>query len=814
MDLHGLRIATLSLGERTPEQRAAYDSVVETAARADHVDLAAVGDDRDPDAGLDGRADGNHDPGDDGGDSADHDPDPDGDVDATTFADYDVLWWHRDRPLDWDAAEETLAARADPFAAHLADGGGLLLTLHALSAVSDLGIDPVPPDATGHETAPAKVGYLAKAVHHDHPAFETFDGLRIHTRAADADTAFARYERVLPERGTVLAAGLRGDDYLVDQKPLVEWQVGAGRVIGAGVGLSFAHARNFECAATQERLVENLLVTLGGGRAPDFTDRPATRAGFAALRGALADDHHRPRYHVSPPANWLNDPNGLIHHDGVYHLFYQYNPAGPAHGTIHWGHATSEDLVHWRDEPVALTPDPDGPDRDGCWSGCAVDDDGTPTLLYTGGRDRAQLPCLATAATDDLTSWEKHAGNPVIERAPRDLSILATDHWAAEFRDHCVWREGGVWYHLIGSGVTDVGGTALLYRGERLDEWEYVGPLLVGDWEGAGPVWECPELVDFGEKQLLHVSNYAEVPYFLGTADLTSPGFLVEEHGLLDYGDFYAPQTMTDADGRTLMWAWVPEARGVEAQWHAGWSGLLTLPRVVDLDEDGRLRQRPAPELTALRGEGVSASVDLASGERQTLPLSGTAAELDLTARRPADATLELLLFESPARTERTVVRWQDAEPPAEGEGAPEAELLVDRSRSSHGHDAETDDQRMPLSATRVGTEPVDEHAHAADGGPRSAEGGPETAPRGRGERTLSLRTFVDGSVIELFANGSRCLTSRVYPSRPDADGVALVAHGGPVSVDVDAWELGGAFDVDVDVDADVEARARSDRES
>ena len=753
MEPSGLRVAVLALGDRTPEQTDAYGSI-DAAGAVDHVDLAAVV------AG------------------------------EVTLADYDVLWWHRDRPLDWhDDGETVLGACATPVDEHLREGGGLLLTLHALSAVSELGIDPVPPDATGHETAPAQVGYLAKAVHRDHPAFETFetDDLRVYTRAADADTAFARYERVLPAEGTVLAAELRGDDYLVDRKPLVEWHVGSGRVVGAGVGLSFAHARDFECAANQERLVENLLVALGGNRAPDFTDRPATGEGFARLRERFDDDHHRPTYHVSPPANWLNDPNGLIHHDGVYHLFYQYNPGGPNHGTIHWGHATSEDLVHWQDEPVALAPDPDGPDRDGCWSGCAVDDDGTPTLLYTGGRDRRQLPCLATAATDDLNEWEKHADNPIIEAAPDDLSVLATEHWDAEFRDHCVWRQGGAWYHLIGSGVADVGGTALLYRGERLDEWEYVGPLLTGDWEGAGPVWECPELLDFGEKQLLHVSNYSAVPYFLGSADLTSPGFLVEEHALLDYGDFYAPQTMVDADGRKLIWAWVPEARGVEAQWHAGWSGLLTLPRVVDLDDDGRLRQRPAPELETLRGEGVSRSLGLAAGERRELPLSGNAYELDLTLRREAAATVELVLFESPARTERTVVRWA-------GDG--EEELVVDRSRSSHGHGAEETEQRMPLSNPDRTDGPMDEHAHPADGGgdERNDRGGRDTNGDDPRRRELSLRAFVDGSVIELFANGSRCLTSRVYPTRKDAEGVSVVARDGAATVDVDAWELDDAF--------------------
>src|SRR5215475_5990469 len=87
-----------------------------------------------------------------------------------------------------------------------------------------------------------------------------------------------------------------------------------------------------------------------------------------------ANDPHRPRYHFLPPANWLNDPNGLIQWNGEYHMFYQYNPNGPFHGTIHWGHAVRTDLVHWRHLPVALAPEPGTADEDGCWSGVAVDD--------------------------------------------------------------------------------------------------------------------------------------------------------------------------------------------------------------------------------------------------------------------------------------------------------------------------------------------------------------------------------------------------------------------------------------------------------
>src|SRR5512143_2626508 len=136
--------------------------------------------------------------------------------------------------------------------------------------------------------------------------------------------------------------------------------------------------------------------------------------------GPDSADRHRPRFHFLPERNWMNDPNGLIQWKGQYHLFYQYNPNGPFHGTIHWGHAVSGDLVHWAHLPVALAPTPDGPDKDGCWSGCAVDNGGVPTLIYTGVHPQTQ--CLAWS-DDDLLTWKKHAGNPVLPAPPPQLAL-------------------------------------------------------------------------------------------------------------------------------------------------------------------------------------------------------------------------------------------------------------------------------------------------------------------------------------------------------------------------------------------------------
>jgi beta-fructofuranosidase len=716
-----LAVVALSTGEPTADQRAAADWVAglprTTVTRATVADV------------VDGRVD---------------------------LAGYDVCWWHRDRPLSGasDGDDRAVADAAGPVRTFLEGGGGLLLGLHALSAVVPLGIDPVPPDATGTATAPEPSGHLAKRVHADHPAFESFDDLAIHTRAGGGETPYARYERAIPARGDVLAGGVVGDAPLPARNALVEWRVGDGRVLGVGDALAFADVRDYETGAATERLVVNCLGVLGGpaARRPTFTDRPDDAAGFDRLRRRLADDRDRPAYHLAGPAGWVNDPNGVIQYDGRYHVFYQYNPGGPYHGSIHWGHATSDDLLHWRDEPVALSPDPDGPDRDGCWSGCAVVDDGTPTLLYTGGRDRDQLPCLATTDDPDLRSWTKDPDNPIIPGAPDGVDVLETDDWRAEFRDHCVWRENGAWYQVIGSGVRGAAGTVLLYRGRSLDDWTYVGQLYAGRAGETAPVWECPELLDLGEASLLHVSDDDHVDYVLGEADLSTPSFEVDSRGRLDYGDFYAPQSTRLDDGRVLTWGWLPPARDVRAQWDAGWSGTLSAPRELDC-EDGRLVQRPARELADLRARRVHGGpLEVAAGEGVALDATGTALELRATATRDPGAVLEVGLLESPGGAESTTLRWE-----------PDGDVVVDRSESSL--DPRTDDgyQRVPFD----GDDPD----------------------------RLALHVLVDGSIVEAFVDGREAVTSRVYPTRPDAEGTSLLARDGAVRFrELDAWELAGTF--------------------
>lgn len=440
----------------------------------------------------------------------------------------------------------------------------------------------------------------------------------------------------------------------------------------------------------------------------------------------------------------MNDPNGLIQWQGKYHLFYQHNPREAAFGLMHWGHAASEDLVHWTDLPIALAPTPGTVDEHGCWSGCTVDNEGTPTIVYTGLRRGAQLPCVATG-NDQLVTWQKHPGNPIIPSPAPDLDVTG-------FRDHAVWREDDTWCQIIGSGIRGVGGTALLYRSRDLIHWEYVHPIFVGEESETGEMWECPDLFPLGERHVLLISPVPlrKALYFVGR--YAGHKFAPETRGVLDYGGhFYAPQTMLDDKGRRLMWGWLWEGRSDQAQRRAGWAGVMSLPRVLTLGPDGLLNQAPAPELEALRGE-----------HDQWTDVHLTPRSAGVVAGAQGDA-IEMFAEIEPGEAEAVGLKVR-----CSPDGAEQTVVVYDRLK-----------QRLEIDREQASLDP---QVH------RERHGGP--LPLSVGE-TLRLRVFLDRSVVAVFGNDQVCVTSRIYPSRPDSLGIDVFARGGDARIKVmDIWPV------------------------
>ncbi|WP_437074978.1 glycoside hydrolase family 32 protein [Streptomyces sp. enrichment culture] len=439
----------------------------------------------------------------------------------------------------------------------------------------------------------------------------------------------------------------------------------------------------------------------------------------------------------------MNDPNGPFRWRGRHHLFYQHNPHAPLHANVHWGHASSTDLAHWDHHPVALAPTPGGPDEAGCWSGCVVDDDGTPTAVYTGVDRRhtgVGTVCLARAADPDddtLTAWLP-LPEPVVSGPPADLDVVM-------FRDPFVFRYAGRRWALLGAGHADGTPSVLLYDCQDLTDWRFAGVLLDGndpravDAFGDKAVgWECPQLARTpGGEWVLVVSLWDGDPhstgYLTGRLITDADGglsFGTRTGGRLDLGrDFYAPAVLQEED-RTLLWGWSWEAREPSEVAEAGWAGVLTAPRVLDVHADGTLRVVPAPELELLR-----APEPLVTGPgRAGLP---DAYDLTVTARTATTVSL----LRSPSGGELTL-RLD----PAEGT------LVLDRS-----------------GWPRVGR-----------------EGSAPVLARVPGGAELTVRVLVDGSLYEVFAADRAMITERVY--RRPGDVPELGVSGADAAVV--AWEL------------------------
>jgi beta-fructofuranosidase len=464
---------------------------------------------------------------------------------------------------------------------------------------------------------------------------------------------------------------------------------------------------------------------------------------FAAASSAdLAADPRRPQYHLLPAANWMNDPNGPIYRDGQYHMFYQYNPNGAYWGAMHWGHAVSPDMVHWRHLPVALAPTPGGPDAGGCFSGTALADGDRVVVIYTGVvpapekeatiRDGVhslrESQCLAFGTGRDLTTWTKDP-NPVIATPPPGLEVTG-------FRDPAPWREGDSWYMAVGSGIRGKGGAVLLYRSKDLRQWEYLHLLASGSGNGqqaanpvdSGDMWECPDFFRLGEKHVLIHSTGGKAYWQSGTFDKKALVFRPERGGVLDYGSFYAPKTQLDKSGQRILWGWIPETRPEAEYSAAGWAGMMSLPRVLTFDRNGELQIAVAPGVKELRGteQRFQPSGNDDSDRRRiaAMQIAGAAGEIVCAFRQPGDS-MEISLV-SPQAGGRAwlTCRYDPSDP---------SHVLIDGNSLPAGPAAGTD---------------------------------------------LELRFFIDGSVIECFANGYGAVTKRFYYRGSSAPVMGLQVEG------------------------------------
>ncbi|MFP6568994.1 MAG: glycoside hydrolase family 32 protein [Dehalococcoidia bacterium] len=478
----------------------------------------------------------------------------------------------------------------------------------------------------------------------------------------------------------------------------------------------------------------------------------ATVLKYRASRARLAADPARPLYHFSPPENYMNDPNGICQWGGMYHLFYQFRPDGI--DNVHWGHAVSEDLVHWKDLPLALYPDQE---KD-CFSGQTLVEDDRVIATYHGtGAGNS----IATATDPLLLNWEKHPSNPVIP-------MVDVDDGGRPYRvfDPCIWKEADGYYALSGvfqdgERSIDCKGVDHLFRTQDLENWDYVGKLVENDYRTEpGEDYAVPNFWPIGNDKhmLLFFSHKRGGQYFVGDYDDDTHRFSPDYHGRMNYGplsvgSLHAPSATIDDSGRYLSIFNVKESRETR-----GWDNVMTVPRVLSLADDDSLLITPVPELEGLRFNKKSVSeANIPANQDIVLPdIAGSAIEIHAVIDPNAAREVGLNVLRSPDATELTRIsffhranaRW----------GTPQ--LQIDGSQSSTGADV-------------LGRPP---------------EIGPLDIPDGE---YLRLRIFIDRSIVEVFANGIQCLTLRVYPESPASTGVSVFAKGNSATLkSLDCWQM------------------------
>jgi len=473
------------------------------------------------------------------------------------------------------------------------------------------------------------------------------------------------------------------------------------------------------------------MITLADGANDNFAR--ATAAIEAATARAQADPYH-PIYHVAAPAQWINDPNGPIFWKGYYHLFYQLHPFSDRSGPKYWGHVRSRDLVKWEHLPIAIWPSSELKETE-IWSGCCtVSGLGVPTIFYTSmtegksAGDHAEQ-WSATSTDDDLVHWQKSPLNPVMTEA------LHGDRKIYDWRDPFVFHDGQKTFLVTGGNLNRAAGgqaTVNIYEAQNpeLTQWTYRGIMFQHPDHDARTV-ECPNFFKLGDKYVLIMSPYGAVQYFIGDFDAATCRFEAHTRGQLDYGpNFYAPNTMQVPDGRRLLWGWVtgtPEGHG--------WNGCLTLPRQLSLSPDGYLRQVPAPQLDKLRGPGVSWRNIVLAAHGQSLSL-------------PKTNTLEIL-----TRIDLKAANAVGLTITSSTKDAPPITLHFD------GSELAVMDAKAQLHRVKKSEE-------------------------------LTLRIYLDRSVLEVFANETLCFTKTIVPLAADPTLAINSEDGEAKAILIEAWPM------------------------
>ena len=453
-------------------------------------------------------------------------------------------------------------------------------------------------------------------------------------------------------------------------------------------------------------------------------------------RERLLNDPWRPGYHFTVPEGVAIpfDPNGAIYWKGRYHLFYIFQDKRNGIKSDHWGHVSSTDLFHWRHHPTHLL--------DGMYSGnCFINDAGVPTICY---HQVDQGNAMAVALDDELDEWMKLDTNPITPATEEG------DEHHGKYRswDPFGWYDGERYYAIFGGEHPGVASS------DRLDgEWQYTGDLFAHGIEGVSLNEDvsCADLFRLGNKDvLLCISHRLGCRYYIG--EWRNEQFYPESHAQMSWVDnsFFAPESLLDDAGRRIMWAWLLDFRKFQVRLEQGWSGTMSLPRVLSLNENGEMEMDVPTEIESLRYRPYSQeSIDIqADSEMLISGVSGNSLELAVEIESVNATVYGVMVCASPNDEEKTVISY----------------------------DSSTNQLNL------------DTRCSGPEGSPKEIETGPLHLKE---NESLKLRVFVDRSVVEVFANRRQAVMRRIYPVRADSLGVKVFAKGGMARVtSLQSWHI------------------------
>ena len=487
---------------------------------------------------------------------------------------------------------------------------------------------------------------------------------------------------------------------------------------------------------------------------------------FIESRKKMAGDPYRPIYHYVNPENRLNDPNGLCFWKGRWHLFYQaYPPEDPRQ---HWGHAVSNDLIHWRDLPYAIYPNPERC----CFSGSTFVEKDRVIAMYHG-----TVVGNMVAVSDDplLLNWKKVTGKAVIPTVNPDGSVPPYRVF-----DPCIWKKGGMYYSLsAGTLPNGPGGKRVranfLLRSKDLAKWEYLHPFVEDDrYSLVGDDGACPYFWPIGDKHiLLHFSHMSGGKYLLGDYDKKRDKFVVTAGGDFNFGPYapagvHAPSATPDGKGGVIVIFNMNPGKPTK-----GWNQIMTLPRrltVLPKGEIDPLRIEPAGDIESLRyNHQHVGTMNLPAKEEVVLKnIKGNTMEIIAEIDPKKAPMVEMNVLRSPNRQELTRIMF-----------------FKDRGYR-HREYGRTHEYSRKFSSLIT----IDSSYSSIL--PDVKSRAPETAPVFIDKNEpLKLRVFIDRSVVEVFVNGRQCVAMRVYPGLADSVGVSLRSQGKDAELkSLDAWQM------------------------